>query len=347
MLIRCLCLSAITGLVENAGDHPSTSTFTGLKKDKRKRELDDSDEQAKKRVRLMVAPQDTCVIGFPWDHINHSCPYDSLLTVLLCVYQDFNLEWKEEVAEHNDTLQFCGELFETTSAHSDIQHMHDIRNTIRNKLGEEDPDMGPCGDRGGDLYGISKKILAVTTPLATKEDVCPGCDEAGNVPCSQAEIRQERRVVWTCSKRHWENNPLTRRAYTGKGIQEWLDAIVSQKSEIPCESCGEYIVTKVRFIRDPAFIAFIVFEARARIVTEIILPGRQQVYRLCGVIYFKPNHFVARTIDENGDVWYHDGVTMGNKTKYVNNILSMETSELSRAGPYRASLAIYTKFGKT
>ncbi|KAI0743701.1 hypothetical protein C8Q80DRAFT_1107424, partial [Daedaleopsis nitida] len=65
-----------------------TSTATGHKKDKRKRDADnDSPATQRKRVHFPSNDQQLPFKEFPWDDTNHSCAYDSLLSVLYSVYQ--------------------------------------------------------------------------------------------------------------------------------------------------------------------------------------------------------------------------------------------------------------------
>ncbi|KAF8872935.1 hypothetical protein CPB84DRAFT_1644916, partial [Gymnopilus junonius] len=34
-------------------------------------------------------------------------------------------------------------------------------------------------------------------------------------------------------------------------------------------------------------------------------------YALSGIIYSRQSHFVARIVDSEGSIWYHDGMTTG------------------------------------
>ena len=90
------------------------------------------------------------------------------------------------------------------------------------------------------------------------------------------------------------------------------------------------------------FIAFIVYDTRAKYTSQIILPNQHQLYRLCGIVYYANNHFVAQIIDKQGDIWYHDGYAQRDKVKYMTNILNINEKQLHKVGQYKASLLIYT-----
>ena len=150
------------------------------------------------------------------------------------------------------------------------------------------------------------------------------------------------RVVWTLSKGHWDNQINKPGRYKSRDISQWLEAILNQKISIPCANCGDIITTTVTFSAPPPFIAFIVYDTKAKYTSQIILPNQHQLYRLCGIVYYANNHFVAQIIDKQGDIWYHDGYAQRDKVNYMTNILNINEKQLHKVGQYKASLLIYT-----
>ncbi|KAI0743700.1 hypothetical protein C8Q80DRAFT_1107202 [Daedaleopsis nitida] len=73
------------------------------------------------------------------------------------------------------------------------------------------------------------------------------------------------------------------------------------------------------------------------------MPQHSQLYRLCGIIYFAPSHFVSRVIDKNGEVWYNDGITTKETFIYCGNIITISSDFLYSADTYKASILIYTR----
>ncbi|KAI0753024.1 hypothetical protein C8Q80DRAFT_1096027 [Daedaleopsis nitida] len=67
------------------------------------------------------------------------------------------------------------------------------------------------------------------------------------------------------------------------------------------------------------------------------------MYRLCGIIYFTPSHFVCRFIDKLGDVWYHDGAENDGKVLYYGNIFNWSGKKLQEASKYKMSILLYTQ----
>ncbi|TFK81730.1 hypothetical protein K466DRAFT_501649 [Polyporus arcularius HHB13444] len=67
------------------------------------------------------------------------------------------------------------------------------------------------------------------------------------------------------------------------------------------------------------------------------------MYRLCGIIYYKPSHFVCRIIDKSGGAWYHNGTANGGKVVYYDNIVNYNHKKLQSAGDYVMAMLLYTK----
>ena len=63
-------------------------------------------------------------------------------------------------------------------------------------------------------------------------------------------------------------------------------------------------------------------------------------YRLAGVVYFGDLHFVARIIRQDGQVWYHDGITTRRNLIYEGSIGSGQI-DLSFAHSKDAHTGIY------
>jgi hypothetical protein len=43
-------------------------------------------------------------------------------------------------------------------------------------------------------------------------------------------------------------------------------------------------------------------------------------YKLCGLIYFDAEHFIARIIDVDGDIWCYDGLRNDGVCKHEDKI---------------------------
>lgn len=321
-----------------------TSSFTGFQKDKRKQTEtnDDKDGTTHKRARIHTRERISDLRGFPWDSVNHSCPYDSILTILLAVYQQRTSQWDTLVNEHYNMLSMCARLFKSVLSDNGVS-MQEVRDKIRDTIGMKIPELGACGTAGGDLYLLVKELLAINIDIAHTTTKCQQCNEEEDVIENHGDVPSVQRVVWSCTKSHWLNYPRRQGGYTGKSIRAWLDVICEQKTGVKCRDCRSDVIRNTVYSESPVFISFIVYEARAVFDSSIILPGHRELYCLCGIVYYGNAHFVCRIIDQSGEIWYHDGYVHREEVLYFNNLLNIDEKELHKAGTHKASLLIYTK----
>ena len=57
---------------------------------------------------------------------------------------------------------------------------------------------------------------------------------------------------------------------------------------------------------------------------SILVNGNSHLYQLRGVIYFGGQHFVARLIEQDTTVWYHDGMVTGQNMIYEGQLESVD-----------------------
>ena len=66
------------------------------------------------------------------------------------------------------------------------------------------------------------------------------------------------------------------------------------------------------------------FEIGLSAQISILVNGNSHLYQLCGVIYFGGQHFVARLVEQDTTVWYHDGIITGRKLIYEGQLESVD-----------------------
>ncbi|KAI0741506.1 hypothetical protein C8Q80DRAFT_1109645 [Daedaleopsis nitida] len=66
--------------------------------------------QRAKRLKVSKPPAGKKLVGFPWDSVNHSCAYDSLLTVLLTLYTECRESWIQYMPGQSQSLTDLGEI---------------------------------------------------------------------------------------------------------------------------------------------------------------------------------------------------------------------------------------------
>ena len=139
------------------------------------------DVQVKKRAKpitVTAPPAGKLFKGIPWDNVNWSCAYDSLMTVMLSVYTECSENWRLDAAHQSEILLRMGELFDSAASHPATISVAEVRNTVRNMLSCINPELGPQGPQYTDLYELSKNLLAVDEDVMTTSLLCRACQYA-------------------------------------------------------------------------------------------------------------------------------------------------------------------------
>jgi len=107
----------------------------------------------------------------------------------------------------------------------------------------------------------------------------------------------------------------------------------------------------VDYIDLPKIIAFELRD-RSTVLDAVVsvrqLTGTDLNYRLAGIVYFGNMHFVVRIIRQNGQIWFHDGITTHCNLIYEESIgsgqidLSSAHSKDAHTGIYNTSSCGYT-----
>ena len=132
-------------------------------------------------------------------------------------------------------------------------------------------------------------------------------------------------------------------SYKDRSISSWIKANCTQKSEKASQNCVRPIIKALTHSHLPNFIAVNVYKIKVKVDNQISIPGHQQLYRLCNIIYFGSSHFVARIIDKLGGVWYNDSCESRKRVQYMGNIVNLSSKELIKVKRYLATVVIYTK----
>ena len=202
--------------------------------------------------------------------------------------------------------------------------------------GKTKTEMGNKGKDGIDLYELSRYILGSSEDIFEERLVCLRCQHSE--VCSTSGD-----VVWTLTKKHWKNHPR-KLGVSNKPISEWLKAASIQKSNRHCRQCNSGSLTLERhFTSSPMFMGVITHDINVQITSNLIHPDLNDLYRLCGVVYYHDFHFVCHIINKSGEIYYHDGQKLGTKVKYFNNVLNVSDTSLNKAGNYKSRLLIYTR----
>jgi hypothetical protein len=237
--------------------------------------------------------------GFAWS--DNSCAYDSVLTILFSIWAS-NDQQSEELFSgiNSDLAKILHKTFQNIANDDRFEEHCDI---FRRALESFDP----RSHKFGEFTAVGSLMEHL---LATEHETT--------------------RIRNICSNNHLETVHGIRSGHNHPGmvvhnsIQEWIN-LSRAPTRRRCRVCDEPF-TQIADYKDlPQVIAFELRDKTTLLDSTILvkqLTGTQLTYRLAGVIYFGDMHFVARIIRQDGQIWFHDGITTQRNLIYEGSIAS-------------------------
>ena len=256
--------------------------------------------------------------GFAWS--DNSCAYDSALTILLSVWMSDNPHHEVFSGMTSNLAMTLQRTFRSITNDQEFERHRDI---FRYALEAVDPASHSFG-----------KIAAVGSFLHHL----------------LATERETARFYNRCSNNHTEAVHSIFSGHFQPGtdvhgsVQQWVD-VPSLPTRRRCRVCNNSYTQFVDYIDLPKIIAF---ELRDKttvldaIVSVRQLTGTDLDYRLAGIVYFGDAHFVARIIRQDGQIWFHDGITTRRNLIYEGSIGSGQI-DLSSVHSKDAHTGIYCR----
>ena len=261
-----------------------------------------------------------------------SCAYDSLFTIIKCLYDQLNAQQKLQLKQTNIFLHALCEQIDNVNNNSCT--FEEGRDLVRQLLHEAQPDEFTIrGSTGTDICELVKSVLQNSLIKSAWTPYCSHCQEyTRSVPESNPLL---------CLYRTDLPTSLGRSRLTTTETSTWIQhAMVSTRNH-KCATCRSNLIYNLNIDNDPTFLVLSWSDPGIKVKWEHKILFNEQQYRLCGLIYLGNFHFTARIVQNDGSVWYHDGIRTGNKCAYEGHIDSMTTRKLSNAHNKACIMAIY------
>ena len=217
--------------------------------------------------------------------------------------------------------------------------MESARNVIRNTLHSQNPGtFSVTNNEGTDIYELCHRLLKQPV-FYTQQRHCNKCNIIlANV--TDRAIYNDYLLVH-CSKAIWKMAPRTMANPQGHSALDWLNAYIKQRTDHRCSTCNTKMINKLIFTDYPKFIAF--HRDNVEVLWDTSIKWGEHIYKLSGLIYYGQFHFTARIIANDGEIWYHDGITTGRSCVTEGNIQSYDSIDLMTARDGKICiLTIYT-----
>ena len=237
--------------------------------------------------------------GFAWS--NNSCAYDLVLTILFSIWASENQRSEELFSGINsDLAKILHEAFRNITNDDEFEKHRDIfRYALQN--------IDPRCHRFGEFTAVGSLLDHL---LATEYETT--------------------RIHNRCSNNHLETVHSIQSGHNHPGmvvhnsIQQWIN-LPSLPTHRRCRECNDPYTRIAEYIDLPQVISFELRDKSTLLNSTLLVKqssGTDLVYKLAGIVYFGDMHFVARIIRQDGQIWFHDGITTQRNLIYEGSIAS-------------------------
>ena len=260
-------------------------------------------------------------LGLRW--MQNSCAYDASLVILYSLYCRNISRWTACFESfQNDALSIILDGFEMVQQGQ--RSFEQVRDHIRRSLEIEEPDYFRFG-------GFTCLMTLWDHILRTPQIV--------------------RKTYYQCENEHRDRVRCEYSAACGIGVNpnhcislsQWMFP-QPELSPRSCSSCTEVLFIYHEYMSAQPLLALEFAGHRLKIDNQIsimIENTTEHIYNLVGIIYYGDDHFTARIISEDEQIWFHDGITTKHTTQYDGS-LTLNCPELYTCRGKRASLALYS-----
>ncbi|KAF5343722.1 hypothetical protein D9758_016521 [Tetrapyrgos nigripes] len=250
-------------------------------------------------------PMSTALQGMIWNAQDWSCPYDTIFTIILNLWQEDKEKWSQFFTQLNRFSE--GLIANFVLTERNVQTLEDGRNIVRQLLHGIDPESFPYGQQGGHIDVLAHHMFGTLT-YSTAELLCLTCHLLVPVHETFGQIILKS-VMDIYPDRTWKSK-FKRPCY----IQDWVHDYMTgglHSGGLACSCEGNPPLQSVITEASP-LIYFNIFDPQMNLNQKLTIPdatGAMIGFTLRAVTYMGGHHFTCRFITSNGSIHYHDGIT--------------------------------------
>ena len=256
--------------------------------------------------------------------MQNSCAYDASFVILYSLYSRNITRWTEQLeAFQNSALNNISEGFQKIQQGQ--KTFEQVRDHIRRALELEDYNNFRFG-RYTSLITLWEHILQAPHAI--------------------------RKSYYQCQNGHRDHVQYGNSGAYSVGVNlhgytslsQWMSP-QPENSPRCCPYCTEELTFYQKFVSAPPLVALEFAGHPIEIDNQISIKieNLEYSYNLVGIVYYGSEHFTAQIILEDGQIWFHDGVTTMQTSQYDGS-LALNCPELYTCQGRCASLALYSVY---
>jgi hypothetical protein len=244
--------------------------------------------------------------GIIWS--NNSCGYDAVFMILYSIWRSDSLRWCESFANSQSIwLNYFQNCFSPQTA--SLPTLEDIQDGWRCQLHAQAPENFSWGTFVS-LYQLLYDVFLTELIVRVPKFLCD-LHPSVNIQFNPMPLQS---FLMSSGTDQFSS------------ISEWIQCD-GQLVRHRCQECGLHLKQKTEWRVVPEILSFEIALSAQMIIDpkiSIVVNGNSHLYQLRGVIYFGGQHFVARLIEQDTTVWYHDGVLTGRNMIYEGLLESVD-----------------------
>ena len=204
--------------------------------------------------------------------------------------------------------------------------LENARDRVRRLLNQSNPQAFPYGRIGTDIGDLCNAIFSSRHNVVSSQLVCNQC----NLDPQQQPTTSHMEVVSSTKS---------------ISLKQIIRSSQDQATQIPCGTCQTQCRLIRRYNNTPPILAFNLQSSTIKISKKITLKldnSTSSNLVLRGIIYLGERHFIIRYIDNDRKVWFHDGITTGEKCEMACCLSNLTEIDLKKFKNAIAVMAIYT-----
>ncbi|KAF8582903.1 hypothetical protein K439DRAFT_1647404 [Ramaria rubella] len=274
----------------------------GVNKNKKYNEKEDlTDIPVKKKAKKEHPPppgqENPGPLGVQWNSTTSSCAYDALITIMHLLWEENNNLAFNTYASHNRHWQL------PHSSSREVENGTITFERARDRLQQDFHRTHPCNFP---INGAYTKMFNLSIPGMVLNT------HSGNSLSVICDILNWDRGA---SLAGFSESP------ENHTVQQWYQVLTTKRTT--ARRC--FVPELVVFHITNAYM----IEISHNMITQDTHDNHESL-SLAGIVYYDAmrQHFVARVVDKQGDIWYHDGINTRNRCVYEGNVSAFDSTQL-------------------
>jgi hypothetical protein len=202
--------------------------------------------------------------------------------------------------------------------------LESARDNVRQMLYNKEPVKFPMGASYISVIDLATAVSDVSQPVASTVFECVECDHSVQTRSEITCFVELQRAVLDIQQTDT--------------VAQILGRLLSMRTNRQCSECsGEML--KNTYVEDaPQLLILHIPYTDVKISQKIKFAGKSLCLR--GVVYYGNHHYTSRIIDEDRNVWFHDGISTGSSSQSHGSAAKVKSQYFNKCNQKKVALFV-------